>query len=249
MKINNYLVLYIVSFVLLAGFSYCKKEKGDVPAMGYNYFPINAGSYIVYEVDSFYHDDFNKKVDTCKFQLKEKIESIYPDNQNRPTARIERYIKKYNPTVTYSNMAWKLKNVWIQNITSKTAEKTEENIRYVKLVFPVSENTNWNGNAQNTLEKWNYQYSFINLPRTIGGLFFDSVLQVTQLDDKFTNLVEHKYYIEKYATGVGLVFKQVIDIKSQPGSSPPSNFFQIPIMQRVTSGFQYKMTVKSYGKE
>lgn len=217
--------------------------------MGYNYFPTDIGYYVVYDVDSFYHNDFTSKVDTFKFQLKEKIQSIYNDNQNRSTVRLERYKKNYSKTISYSAMPWSLKNVWSENLTTSSGEKVEENIRYIKLKFPVKESQEWNGNAQNTLGEKNYKYEFFDLPRTIGGIHFDSVLQVTQYDDKFSNLVEHKYYVEKYARNYGLVYKQVIDVQSQPGSPTPSGFFSIPIMQRITSGVQYTMTVNSYGME
>ena len=146
-------------------------------------------------------------------------------------------------------MSWTLKNVWSENRTATSAEKVEENVRYVKLKFPVKEDQKWNGNIQNTLTEWNYSYNFFDLSRTVGGIKFDSVLQVDQYDDESKNLVERTLYIEKYARNVGLIHKQVIDIESQPGSNPPSNFFQIPIMQRVTSGFQYTMTINSYGIE
>ncbi len=231
------------------GFSSCKKDKAIAPDMGYTYFPNQVGRYIVYNVDSFYYDDFNKKTDTFKFQLKEKIQSVFTDNENRPTIRLERYIKNYSTSIPYNAMTWILKNVWTENRTLTTAEKVEENLRYIKLVFPVNENQKWNGNIQNTLPEWNYEYDFFDLPRTIGGIYFDSVLQVNQYDDKLSNLVEHKYYIEKYARNVGLIYKQVIDVESQPGNPIPPGFFNVPIMQRITSGVQYTMTINSYGIE
>lgn len=231
------------------GFPSCKKDKATAPNMGYNYFPDQAGRYVIYDVDSFYYDDFNNKTDTFKFQLKEKIHSVFTDNQNRPTLRLERYIKTYSSTTPYSAMLWTLKNVWAENRTATTAEKVEENVRYIKLSFPVKENQKWNGNAQNTLSEWKYEYSFFDQERIIGNIKFDSVLQVTQYDDKFSNLVEHKYYIEKYARNVGLIYKQVVDVESQPPSPMPIGFFNTPIMQRVTAGVQYTMTVNSYGIE
>lgn len=221
-----------------------------MPDMGYNYFPNQVGKYVVYDVDSFYYDNFYNpvKIDTFKFQIKEKIESIYADNQNRPTIRLERYKKNYIATIPYNALPWILKDVWAENLTSRTAEKVEENVRFVKLVFPVKENQIWNGNAQNTKDSWDCNYEFFDVSKTIGTIHFDSVLQVTQIDDKLANLIAHQYYIEKYARNVGLVYKQEIDIQSQNINSDPS-FYSKPIMQRITSGFQYTMTINSYGTE
>ncbi|MGQ0828630.1 MAG: hypothetical protein ACT4ON_09570 [Bacteroidota bacterium] len=248
---KKYISIFFISVILVPGFFSCKKDKAATPDMGYNYFPSETGTYVVYNVDSFYYNDFNvpTTIDTFRFQLKEKIQSLYYDNENRLTIRLERYIKNYSSTVPYSQMPWILKNVWSENKTATNAEKVEENVRYVKLKFPVKENQKWNGNIQNTLPEWNYSYAFFDLSRTIGGIKFDSVLQVDQYDDGSKNLVERRLYVEKYARNVGMVYKQVIDVESQPGANPPPNFFLIPIMQRVTSGVQYTMTINSYGVE
>jgi len=240
--------LFYIGIISLALIS-CSRDEGPTPDFGYNYFPEQQGAFIVYDVDSIYYDEFNNSVDTFKFQLKEKVESFFYDNENRKTMRIERYIKNFNPSIPYSSMPWTLKNIWMANKTTKTAEKVEENIRYIKLVFPVKDAQVWNGNAQNTLDQWNYMYAFIDRKRTIGNTTFDSVLQVTQFDDKQQNLVQHQYYIELYARNIGLIYKRVIDVKSQPGSPIPPNFFQTPIMQRITSGLQYTMTYNSSGTE
>jgi len=243
--LNIFFFTLLTSIFIVA----CSRDEGAAPDFGYNYYPEQQGSFIVYDVDSFFYNDFTDQIDTFKFQLKEKTESFYYDNQNRKTARIERYVKMYNDTIPYSAMTWTLKDVWASNKTVSTAEKVEENVRYVKLAFPIKEEQIWNGNAQNTLDGWNYSYEFFDRPRTIGGVAFDSVLQVTQFDDKLNNLIKHQNYIELYARNKGLIYKKVIDIESQPGSNPPPNFFQIPIMQRVTSGIQYIMTYNSSGIE
>lgn len=238
--------------LVLCGLASCEK-KGVIPDMGYNYYPDKVGSYVVYNVDSFYYDDFTGLIDTTKFQIKEKIESVFTDNQNRPTLRLERYIKYFNPTLAYSDMNWILKDVWTSNKTSIAAEKVEENRRFVKLAFPVEENQYWNGNSQNISESETYKYLFFDQIRIIGGIRFDSVLQVTQQDH--TDLYNKKYYIEQYARNVGLVFKRIIDVSSQPPSEwadePDSLaiFNALNIMQRVTSGVQCTYMVDSYGFE
>jgi hypothetical protein len=256
-----------ISFFLIMalGIFSCKKDKPTVPDMGYDYFPNQVGRYVVYDVDSFYYDNFHINlttykvpIDTFKFQLKEKIESIFYDNQNRPTIRLERYVKHYNDTLSYASMPWALRNVWAENRTATTAEKVEENVRYIKLAFPVTINQTWNGNAQNTLAEWDYNYSFFGLPRTVGSIHLDSVLQVNQFDDNNSILTQRQLYTEKYARNVGLVYKQVIDVQSQPnpawnllpfGSDTTAAFFGKPILQRVTSGIQYTWTINSYGTE
>ncbi len=250
--------LYILfSFFVVSLFFSCKKEKDVVIDIGYNYFPDQVGRFVVYDVDSTYYDDSNIDVIThtapkyvYKFQIKEKIESIFNDNLNRPTIRLERYVKYYNSAIPYNQMTWTLRNVWTENKTKTTAEKVEENIRFVKLAFPVNSSQNWNGNAQNTNAALNYSYSSIDVPLTLGLLAFDSTLQVNQQDE--TTLIDKKLSIEKYARKAGLIYKQIIDVGSQPtGLTGQSltDFLNLPVMQRVTIGNQYTMTVSYYGTE
>ncbi|MDQ3047969.1 MAG: hypothetical protein M3R27_10505 [Bacteroidota bacterium] len=245
----------------MAGVASCKKDNGAPPDMGYNYFPDQPGNYVIYNVDSFYYDDFYDPttIDTFKFQLKEKIESVFMDNQGRPTLRLERYVRYYNESIPYNSLPWILRDVWSANKNMRVAEKVEENVRYVRLSFPVKETQTWDGNAQNTEGEMNYSYRFFDVSRTIGNILFDSVLQVDQQD--INNLIEKRFYIEKYARNVGLVQKHVIDIQSQPnpdwsdpvafpfGNDSLSLFYNKPILSRVDSGHQYIMTVISFGTE
>lgn len=245
-------VIPIFSVIILfaAAASSCKKEKQEAFDMGYSYFPDQKGNFIVYDVDSFYYNDFSDHIDTFKFQLKEKVESIFQDNQNRPTMRLERYVRFYDKLKPYPTIPWKLRNVWVANRTATTAEKVEENMRLTKLIFPVSTKSSWNGNMQNTDPSLSYSYFFVDVPRTIGAFAFDSVLQVNQQDE--TNLISKKFYIEKYVRHVGLAYKHVIDVQSQPDGVPDSLlpiWIATPIMQRVDAGVQYIMTINSYGHE
>jgi len=235
--------------------------------MGYNYFPDEAGHYVIYKVDSLYYNTLLlntstniSPADTFRFQLKEKIESVYTDNEGRPALRLERYVKYYNSSIPYSDMPWLLRDVWSATKTAKTVERVEENERFVKLAFPVRDEQRWNGNAQNTHDAEEYSYNFYDLPRTLGGILFDSVLQVDHHDE--SSLVGWSYSSEKYARNAGLVYKRVIEVTSQPnshwstdyvafpyGSDTLLAFYHKPILTRVFSGYQYTMTVIAYGKE
>jgi hypothetical protein len=261
--VNKSVSIVVLYFLILSGISSCSKDPGSVPDMGFNYFPDKVGTYVVYNVDSIVYNRNNMNypavIDTFKFQIKEKIESIYTDNEGRPTMRLERYVKYFNDTIPYSNMNWILRDIWAQNKNLRTAEKVEENIRFIKLLFPVKEGQEWNGNSQNTNGEENYKYAFFDQRRTIGNILFDSVLQVTQQDE--SSLVRKIYYEEKYARNVGLIYKRVIDVDSQYNplwNQPPilpylsdslSIFYPKDILIRASSGFHYTMTVISYGTE
>jgi hypothetical protein len=250
-------VSIFVALVAICLYS-CKKDPGVPFDMGYNYFPDQVGKYVVYNVDSIYYNSFYSpsRKDTFKFQIKEKIESIFTDNEGRPAMRLERYVKYYDKNVPYSEMEWQLRDVWMQNRTVKNAEKIEENVRYLKLIFPLNKDVTWNGNAYNTEPEERYKYNFIDLPRTIGNIHFDSVLQVDQHNE--TNLIISKIYEEKYARNVGMIYKRVVNVDSQYPTSWNSNpfisdslaiFYNTDILKRASSGYQYTMTITTYGTE
>lgn len=245
-------ILFITTLLALTLFS-CKKEVSTLD-MGYDYFPDAVGHYVIYDVDSTYYDDFFSpvKATNYKFQLKEKIESIFYDNQNRPTLRLERYVKYYDSIVPYSAMTWTLRDVWMANKTTTTAERVEENVRFVRLIFPVRDNRSWDANAQNTDDTRDFSYEFVDVAKTVGSTNFSSVLQ-TAYDDGGGILTSREYRTEKYAKGAGMVYRNEIVVESQPPSGATTTelqtFYATPIMQRITSGFQYTMTVNSYGTE
>ncbi|HKR03611.1 MAG TPA: hypothetical protein VJY62_03170, partial [Bacteroidia bacterium] len=139
--------------------------------------------------------------DTFHFQIKEVIESTFIDNEGRQTLRMERYRR------TDESQPWVIFKVWSANLTSISAEKKEDNIIYVKLVFPVLSNKKWNGNVKNDLGNQEYQYASVNSPVSFNSFSFDSALTVLQND--FDDAITAKdYEIEKYAAGIGMFFKE-----------------------------------------
>jgi len=201
--------IHIFIFVLaIGGINSCKKDAETAPVdLGYEYFPDDIGSYIIYEVDSIAYDDAVKPPDTTRYLLKELVESTFIDNSGRPTLRIERYKKMYNPLVPYDSISWVLSDIWTANRTTTTAEKTEENIRYIKLVFPVVKGKEWNGNSFNTLGQKDYEMISVDQPETIGGISFDSVITVSQFQQ--INFIEYINEEEKFAKHVGLIYKKM----------------------------------------
>jgi hypothetical protein len=244
----------IVFCTLLIFVASCKKDPTLTPDVGYDYFPLTAGAYIIYDVDSTFYDDFYLpvKITNTKFQLKEKVASLFYDNQNRLTARIERYVKFYDSITPYSAMPWQLKNVWTANRTNTTAERVEENIRYVKLVFPLSLNTRWNTNAQNILPEEELNYSRINASDRIGTFAFTSALATTYRSEEAV-LTQQKTSTEKYVTAIGLAYKQTQELYSQANPNATNTelqlFYAKPFAQRITSGYEYTWTINSYGNE
>ncbi len=219
MKSKIKYTLVIVSVFGILFFS-CKKESQPVVYLGYDYFPNKVGHYIIYQCDSIIFDPYSNKTpqfDTFQYQIKEVIDSIYPNNSGEPTQRIVRY-KRTDNTIPWSNILIPEK-VWTGNLFSSDALRQEDNYVYIKLVFPMTLNETWNGNSSNTLGDWEYKYTSLHTPATINGNHFDSTLTVLQRNN--ANFFQYQYYEEQYAAGIGMIYKEVIDYSDTSFASIP----------------------------
>ena len=206
-----------------------------------DYYPLTLGKFIEYEVDSTVYTDL--PVDTLyfKYRIKEKIVDAFTDNLGAPAIRLERYYKRFDPTKSYDKIPWTMKEVWLVNADRKKVQVVESNLRYTKLIFPVKEKDVWDGNANNSLGEWLYSFDYVNKTETINNQIFAEVLQVKQKE--FKTLISYQLYSEKYAKGVGLVQREIINILS-------NDIVQgMPIEKRIEKGIIYKQTILNYGYE
>jgi len=217
----------------------CKKDEQPVNDLGYGYFPTAIGRWVIYEVDSTVYDDFQNDTDVYRYQVKEFLESSFMDNEGRPSIRVERYKRWYNPNLPYDSIPWYLSRVWAFTKTNIGAEKLEENQRFIRLVFGVSEGKTWDGNAYNTIGQWMYKYTAVDVPYSINSFSFDSTLVVEQ--KKEVNWLNHREYTERYARNVGLIEKSIIDV------SDDSVFVGIPVLNRINSGVVCTIKLVDYG--
>ena len=226
---KNVAALIIVCIVSFSEFS-CRKDKTTqttADVAGYRYFPIDTGYWVIYQVDSITISSSHPP-DTFHYRLKEYIPSTFIDNSGKLTERIERYV--WNDAA----FVWNIVNVWTSNVHPNDAEKVEDNIRFVKLSFPVILNATWNGNSLNSFyPEWDYVYTAVDQPLSIGRLSFDSTITVLQVDQ--SNLVYKQYGLEKYAKGVGMIYKE---FKIDSTNSSNGTYH----------GFELKMTIESYKK-
>lgn len=205
----------IIAILLLSIISFsCSKDKEIEPSdMGYAYAGLTLGKYVVYDVDSLFYDDFNSTIDTSEYKIKELVAESYTDLEGEEAFKINRY-KRNNDT-----LPWVLIDVWNAKLVERNYQKVEENVRYVKLVFPPKANLNWDGNIMNNEPTLYYQYTSIDAPETIGNTAFERVVTVVQDEDE-SNLINPVLFEEKFAYGVGMVYKRSMSLERNNLSSP-----------------------------
>src|ERR1700752_3548868 len=172
---------YYCVFAIIVLFFSCKKGATIAPPdLGYNYYPGTIKSYVIYDVDSIVYNQVKGDTLKFKFQIKEVMDSLISDNQNRPTIKLIRYRKNYSSTVPYGVMTWTLQDVWVANITKTDVEVVEENIRYTKLAFPTKNGLTWNGTAHADTAECDYSYTSFDSPLILNGNPFSKTLTVQQ---------------------------------------------------------------------
>lgn len=199
-----------------------------------SYFPLKSGYWIEYEVDSVVHLDIDDRnmvdtsIDAYHFFVREMIDSSFTDATGKTAWRISRYRR------TADSLPWTFMAVWTANKSLSAAEKVEDNQRYVKLSFPFNSRREWNGNAYNSYPEELYSYDNLYEPAAYNSLNFDSSITVVQND--FISSINRIYKIEKYASQVGMIYKQTDSLRTT----------QTPVGTLILNGYTYRVTIKDY---
>ena len=221
-------LLLLISFALLAS---CTKENTSAvsPAYySYEYFPTDSGIVRYYKADSIFWDANNQAaIDSINYEIKEVIAGTFFDNQNQICQRIERYRKDINGN-------WIIWKVISDKRSQFNAERYIDNIRYIKLKFPLNKTGKWNGNALNTMDAQYYQLTDLHQPENINALAFDSVCTVLQ--DDYIDATRQFYGMEKYAARIGMIYRREKNITTIPT--------QLGII--IRGGYDYTEKLTSY---
>ncbi len=186
-------------------------SKDEDPAyidLGYSYFPTDVGTWAEYTVDSLSVRRQPGDTDTVaiSYVLREALVENITDAQGRPAQRVIRYTKD-------NNGSWLPKDVWSQTRDNERAERTEENQRRLKLLFPPKSTYEWNTNVTNNNAEFELEYQEIDQPWSVNGMTFDSTVLVVSTYPNNPFFI--KIYKERYAKHVGLVYREVDSSQTQ----------------------------------
>lgn len=240
------------SLLLIVALMGCGKETEELGAPTVaEYQPTVAGKYITYRLDSTVTINFGQSLQVNSYQEKHQVDAQLTDNLGRPAYRVFRYLRDAAGTT-----AWQPAGTYFITPQANTVEVVENNLRFLKLAGPVTEDYTWRGNRflpndpyvgyefsnDDGMVDWDFSYSDVGRPAVINGKNFANTVTVTQVKDSSNFPVTAPFFgylnyaVDVYAKGVGLVRQDLRMFEYQPPSSPRPGF----------KGFGLRRTVIDY---
>ena len=221
-KIKMRIKLYFVLLIIIIS---CKPIVYEETNFFYNYYPLQINQVKEFFVTNIVHNSFGK--DTTTYFLKEIITDYNINMEGDTVYRVERYWK------VDSSLSYEIKDVWTSKKNLSAGYLNEENITYTKLIFPLSLNIYWNGNAFNNLGYQEYSIESLNIPFQLNNVIFDSSLTVIQ--NYKSNLLEFENSKEIYAIGIGLIYKEDVQVEINSGN-----------LSNIIQGYEYYQEIINY---
>ncbi len=220
MKFRNNIFILVIIFCV----SSCSKQKDETAIeYGFNFFPIDTVKNYIYAIDSISYNSNTKSIDTFKFTLKTKFELSFVDTNGNKTWRLKRFALYKNRTDFVETQ-----NHFVQ-FSNNQYIYTENNVAYLKAIFPLKNNLNWNGNLYNSLIRIKSEIIFYNQDFSINDTTF---LMSTKINEEISE--DFIFDIERfsvYQNNIGLVYFKNKNIETQINQQG----------QPVKSGFDVRM--------
>lgn len=218
--VNKVLFAFILTACL---FISCGEESKmlDGDQFGYQYFPLEADKYWIYSVDKTTVDDAGATIIDESVFVKEEITEKFADSAGDTLFRLQR------SESSTQNGVYTITDVWTASKSSELAIRTEENLRFVKMIYPISVGTSWEGNQFDELievfvadekvqvyKDWgDYECVAKGISLSAGGTAYEDVLSIEQ--GNFNSDIERRYAIEHYAPDIGMIKKEMIILDTQ----------------------------------
>ena len=249
MKKFHFIFLLVAAMAIFS----CKKSS-DVnfqSAQLTDYLNLAPGKFVTYRLDSLEFVNFGTQRTTVSYQAMDVIDTLITDNLGRPTWRVNRFLSD-----TTGTAPWVFNETYMITPTRNDVELVENNLRFIKLVLPVLDGFNWQGDSYIDTDKdtvitndpdlsyfadWNYVYDSVGMPyTTLGGVVNNSVIvnETNQYYGDSTNPATVSgvtYSQEVYGKGIGLIYKNLTYWVFQPP------YVQDPVASYYGYGIQLNM--------
>lgn len=178
----------------------CQPDHSAPVSPGYDYFPLETGHYVIYDVDERQYSLHATAVAQRTYQLKEVVGAAYADVTGQPAHRLLRYRR------LAEDQPWQADSVWSARRVEDEAIRTENGVDFVRLKFPPGDRLRWDGNRRNAIGRDDYELRNSGQPyRVLDKQFAETVTVVAQQDSTLLSLDKR---LEVYARQVGLVYKE-----------------------------------------
>ncbi|WP_114789576.1 hypothetical protein U0035_08545 [Niabella yanshanensis] len=211
-----------------------KKETLDVEPIN-DYVTLQVGKSITYRLDSTVFTFNGTRIETHKYQVRHTVLKEVTDDGQK-SFMIQRLLN--NETATGS---WVNNGTYLVTLHENKIEVITDNLRVIALQSPLRKGFSWKGNGQlpfapykqlfdfsligYDMNSWNFSYTDFG-DETIEGQSYKSVWTVAQNNEVLnmpptanTEFATKEVSIEKYAKGIGLVYKDYQMYEYQKGTS------------------------------
>lgn len=210
-KLYKGLIIYFIIFL-----SACQNTLDpDEDRLGYDFFPIQLGHFIVYDVEEITYTVIEDPV-IERYQLRELILEEITDIDGERAFRLER-ARRNNILENWGNEIF-----WQTKRNTTQAIRIEDNLPFIRLVFPTEDGVTWDGNAQNGEENQTYTIQDFDRRFELDGQNYSRTLKVIQSD--VCSLVELNRQMEVYSRDIGLIYKQDWQVVFKPSQIPNNTF-------------------------
>ncbi len=233
---TKYLPLLLLVFVTAS----CVEEKEifeSAPLM--DYVALSPGKFITYRLDSTVFERSGTVVAVHKYQVKHRVVQETAGENGARIFLVQRTINNENGTDSWINNG----NYYV-TVSDKKVEVTDNNLHIVVLQAPLSKGFNWKGNSRLALypytplfdmaagmemNKWNFAYTGFG-SETFAEQQYNDVWTIEQHNEILnipptpdTKIGTKEVSVEKYAKGIGLVYKdlQIYEYQGAGSSNNP----------------------------
>lgn len=222
-----------------------------------DYFPLQTGKYVVYQVDSIIYDfavGGGTVRDSSRTFVKELVGDTLRDQTGQLLYTIERYERSSDTA------SWQLASIGTAARTAGQAIRTENNLSFIKLIFPMDRRSEWDGNIRidknreieiageriRPFTNWHYEVDSIDVQAATGAFVFDSTLLVTEANDN--NIIERRYSRVRYAKHVGVVWREqwILDSQYCNESPPPADCETKPWEDKAEKGYILRQVILEF---
>lgn len=227
MNMKKFAILGLI-FLL---FSCQNTAKTIISPLGYEFFPLEIGRFVIYEVNKTSYFSSNPP-EKKQYQLKEVITDSFVNEMGQKVYVVERSVRD-NETQN-----WKIATVLSAYISNNQLVVMDNNISFVKLSFPVKEGLIWNGNFYNNYSRENYVITDFNKSFIINNLTFEKTLKVKQ-GEETPDFTKFQFREEIFAENVGLISIEATNIV----------YKQSNINKEIELGTIIQQKIIAYGKK